>query len=198
MPAITTGHDIICIGASAGGVEAFIRIAERLPVDLPAAVFMVLHTSPYARSMMPDLLMRAGPLPARHAVHGETIERGRIYIAPPDHHLIVRREGVSVVRRPQENGVRPAIDVTFRTAAEAFGNRVVGVVLTGNLDDGTAGLSAIKRVGGVAVVQYPTEALYPGMPTSAIENVGVDHVLSLNDIPPLLVQLANEPVEEIM
>ncbi|MEA2708691.1 MAG: two-component system, chemotaxis family, protein-glutamate methylesterase/glutaminase, partial [Phycisphaerales bacterium] len=192
------GHDIICIGASAGGVEALMTIARALPADLPASVFMVLHISPYARSMMPDLLRRAGPLPAEHARHGEAIQPGRIYIAPPDHHLILKRDSLSVTRGPQENGVRPSVDVTFRSAAAAFRNRVVGVVLTGNLDDGTAGLVAIKRVGGVAIVQDPNEAMYPGMPTSAVQNVDVDHVVPLAEIGPLLARIARQPVEEVM
>ena len=140
-----TGRDIICIGASAGGVEAMLGIARGLPSDLPASVFMVLHISPYARSVMPELLSRAGPLPAEHAQNGEPIRRGRIYVAAPDHHLVINREGVAVTRGPQENGVRPSVDVTFRSAAVAYHNRVVGVVLTGNLDDGTAGLIAVKR-----------------------------------------------------
>lgn len=190
------GHDIIVIGASAGGVEALLTIARALPEDLPAAVFVVLHISPYARSVLPELLSRTGPLPAVHARNGETIQPGRIYVAPPDHHLLVRREGVSVTRGPQENGVRPAVDVLFRTAATAFRKRVVGVVLSGNLDDGTAGLAAIHRFGGVTVVQHPDEALYPGMPTNAVENVPVQYIRPLAEIAPLLVKLAREPVEE--
>jgi two-component system chemotaxis response regulator CheB len=145
---------------------------------------------------LPQILKRAGRLPAAHPRDGEPIERGRIYIPPPDHHLLIEDECVRIVRGPKENGHRPALDPMFRTAAVNYGRRVVGVVLTGMLDDGTAGLLAIKRLGGVAVAQNPGEALFPGMPMSAIANVDVDHVLHLDDIPPLLARLAREPVTE--
>jgi two-component system, chemotaxis family, protein-glutamate methylesterase/glutaminase len=190
------GHDIIVIGASAGGVEALLTIARALPADLPAAVFVVLHVSPYSRSVLPNILSRAGALAAAHPRNGDPIANGHIYVAPPDHHLLVHRGRVEVVRGPQENSCRPAVDPLFRTAAVAYRRRVVGVVLTGNLDDGTAGLAAIERVGGIAIVQDPDEALYPGMPTSAVENVPVNHVVSLPQIAPLLVRLAHEPVED--
>jgi two-component system chemotaxis response regulator CheB len=187
------GRDIIVIGASAGGVGALCGVIEYLPPDFPAAVFVVLHLAPYGRSALPAILGRSGCLPASHPESGETIEPGRIYIAPPDHHLAIDGDRVILSRNASENGHRPAIDVLFRTAARAFGPRVVGVVLTGNLDDGTAGLAAIKRCGGTAVVQDPGEADYPSMPESAIANVDVDHVLPLGDIGPLLDRLAREP-----
>jgi two-component system chemotaxis response regulator CheB len=187
------GRDIIVIGASAGGVGALSGVIEYLPPDLPAAVFVVLHLAPHGRSALPSILGRSGCLPASHPTNGEAIEPGRIYIAPPDHHLAIDGDKVILSRNASENGHRPAIDVLFRTAARAFGQRVVGVVLTGNLDDGTAGLAAIKRCGGAAVVQDPSEADYPSMPESAIANVKVDHVLALGDIGPMLDRLAREP-----
>lgn len=187
------GHDIIVIGASAGGVQALSEVIEYLPPDLPAAVFVVLHLAPHGRSALPSILGRSGCLPASHPSAGEAIEPGRIYIAPPDHHLAIEGDRIVLSRNASENGYRPAIDVLFRTAARAFGSRVVGVVLTGNLDDGTAGLAAIKRCGGTAVVQDPGEADYPSMPESAIAYVNVDHVLPLGDIGPLLDHLAREP-----
>jgi two-component system chemotaxis response regulator CheB len=167
-----------------------------LPPDLPAAVFAVLHVTPAAPSALPEILSRNSALPARHAVDGEAIEYGRVYVAPPDHHLLVESERVRVVRGPKENRVRPAADPLFRSAAKFYGPRVVGVVLTGALDDGTAGLAAIKRRGGVAVVQDPEEALYSGMPRSALENVAVDHCLPLAGIAPLLGRLAMAPAQE--
>ena len=187
------GRDIIVIGASAGGVGALCTVIEYLPPDFPAAVFVVLHLAPHSRSALPSILGRSGCLPASHPSPGETIEPGRIYVAPPDHHLAIDGDRIILSRNASENGHRPAIDVLFRTAARAFGPRVVGVVLTGNLDDGTAGLAAIKRCGGAAVVQDPDEADYPSMPESAIANVNVDHVLPLGDIGPLLDRLAREP-----
>jgi two-component system chemotaxis response regulator CheB len=189
-------HDIIVIGASAGGVEALTQLVHHLPEDLPAAVFVVLHVPAHGTSVLPMILSRNGPLPARHPADGETIERGKIYVAPPDNHLLIRRGQVRLSRGPRENGHRPAVDPLFRTAARAYGRRVVGVVLSGALDDGTAGLSAIKGRGGAAVVQEPGDALYPGMPRSALESLPIDHCLPVAQIAPILVGLANEPVPE--
>jgi two-component system, chemotaxis family, protein-glutamate methylesterase/glutaminase len=182
-------HDIIVLGASAGGVEALAQIVRPLPADLPAALFVVLHVPPHGTSVLPAILNRAGRLRASHAVDGEAIEHGRIYVAPPDHHLLVRRGTVHLSRGPRENSARPAVDPLMRTAARAYGPRVVGVVLSGNLDDGTAGLVAIKRRGGVAVVQDPNESLFAGMPRSAVENAAPDHVLPLGMIPAVLREL---------
>jgi len=190
------GHDIIVVGASAGGVEALISLVKGLPGDLPATLFIVLHISAHSRSIMPRLLSRAGSLEAIHPKDGELIEHGRIYIAPPDLHLLVKPGQIRLARGPKENGHRPAIDPLFRTAARFYGNRVVGVVLSGTLDDGTAGLWDVKRQGGIAIVQDPDEALFDGMPSSAIENVEVDHILSVAEIAATLVDLAHQPVAE--
>lgn len=190
------GHDIIVIGASAGGVEALTRLVRELPPNLPATLFVVLHIPSQSPSLLPQILDRAGPLEAIQAEEGAPITHGRIYVARPDHHLLIARGRVRVVRGPRENRHRPAIDPLFRSAAYAYGPRVVGVVLTGSLDDGTAGLAAIKSRGGIAVVQDPREALYSGMPRSAIEHVAVDHCLSLAGIAPLLARLAAQPVED--
>jgi two-component system chemotaxis response regulator CheB len=189
----TRYHDIVVVGTSAGGVEALSQLTAGLPGDLPAAVFVVLHIPPNSASALPAILHRRGLLPAAHAVHGEPVRHGRIYVAPPDHHLLLRPDGVHLTRGPRENGHRPAVDVLFRSAAAAFGSRVVGVVLTGALDDGTAGLAAIKRHGGVALVQEPSEALAPSMPVSAIAHVAVDRVLSVSELGTALVDLAKEP-----
>lgn len=189
------GHDIVVVGASAGGVEALSALARSLPADLPAAVFVVLHFPATSTSVLPRILNRAGPLRAEHARDGEVIEPGRIYIAPPDQHLSVRDGTVRLGRGPRENNHRPAVDPLFRSAARFYGPRVVGVVLSGTLDDGTVGLAAIKQRGGVAVVQHPEEALYSGMPRSALENVAVDHTLGVAEIGSLLTRLAGEPAE---
>jgi two-component system chemotaxis response regulator CheB len=180
------GHDIITIGASAGGVEAFKKIVHELPPALQAAIFVVLHISPEGPSVLPDILNRAGPLPALHPRDGDKIQLGKIYIAPPDHHLLIRRGHIHLFRGPKENNVRPAIDPLFRTAARAYGPRVIGVVLTGVLDDGTAGLLAIKARGGITVVQDPDDALFSGMPESAMKYADVDHCLPLAFLSPLL------------
>ena len=194
------GRDVIVIGASAGGVEALRELIRHLPADLPAAVFIVVHIPADAPSLLPRILSRAGSLKASHATDGEAIEHGRIYIAPPDRHLLVRRGHMSLVQGPKENGHRPAIDPLFRSAARAFGRRTIGVVLSGNLNDGSYGLGMIKACGGTAVVQDPDDALYPGMPSAAIETAAVDHVFPIAAIGDLLARLAAETVaeEEIM
>lgn len=186
-------HDLVVIGASAGGLEALRVIASGLPRGIPAAVLIVMHTSPEGPNLLPDLLRRAGPVEVVTAVNGAAIEHGKIYVAPPDHHLLVKRNQLSLSRGPKENRSRPAIDPLFRTAAAAYGPRVVGVILTGMLDDGTAGLSAVKERGGISVVQDPVDALYPSMPLSALRYVGADFMLPLSQIAPLLARLVREP-----
>jgi two-component system, chemotaxis family, protein-glutamate methylesterase/glutaminase len=178
-------RDIIVIGTSAGGVEALRELTRGLPPDLAAAVFIVIHIPATSASLLPEILNCNGPLPARHAVDGEAIERGRIDIAPPDHHMLIERSTARVVRCPKVNRARPAVDPLFRSAARAHGPRVIGVVLTGMLDDGTAGLLAIKRRGGLTAVQDPRDALYPSMPRSALKYVAVDYCLPLSGIPSL-------------
>jgi two-component system chemotaxis response regulator CheB len=187
------GHDIITIGSSAGGVEALKHIVAGLPADVPAAMFVVQHIRATEPSLLAEILSHAGPLPAVHPRDGEPIQSGHIYIAPPDHHMLPWHGHIHVVRGPKENGFRPAIDATFRTAARSYGPRVVGVVLTGMLDDGTAGLLAIKRRGGIAVVQEPAEAAFPSMPTNALRYVSVDAVLSIAEMPSMLTHFAHEP-----
>jgi two-component system, chemotaxis family, protein-glutamate methylesterase/glutaminase len=187
---------LVVLGASAGGVQALCEVVRALPTGLDAAVFAVLHLSPYGRSAMPAILSRCGPLTAVHPADGEAIRPGCIYVAPPDLHMLVERGVVRLSRAASENGFRPAVDVLFRSAARSYGARVVAVVLTGNLDDGTAGLATVKRHGGVAVVQDPAEADYPGMPASAVRNVDIDYVLPLGEIPGVLVGLCDRLAAE--
>ncbi|WP_437751186.1 chemotaxis protein CheB [Sorangium sp. So ce1389] len=190
------GHDIITIGASAGGVEVLIALIGGLPSDLPASLFVVLHFPPTARSVLPQILERTTRMPVGTAIDGEPIERGRVYIAPVDNHLMLDDGFVRVVRTAKENGHRPAVDPLFRTAAAAYGSRVVGVVLSGTRDCGTAGLLEIKRRGGIAVVQDPKDALFPEMPQSALDNVPVDHCVPLARLPPLLADLVQQRAGE--
>ncbi len=187
---------LIVVGGSAGSVEPLITLIGCLPEDLPAAVLVVVHTSPEARSHLPEILSRAGRLEARHGVDGEAIEAGRIYVAPPDHHLLVGRGHIHLSRGPREDGHRPAVDPLFRSAAQAFGPRVTGVVLSGAADDGAAGLVMIKRRGGVAVVQEPQTALHPGMPESAISAGLVDTIRNPSDIGAFLVDGAGRQIDE--
>ena len=190
-------RDIIVIGASAGGVQALVDVIAALPAGLPASVFIVIHVAPFGASAMPSILSRSGRLVAVHPRDGERIEPGKVYVAPPDHHLLIEPGRVRISRGPTENGYRPAVDVLFRTAAQVYGPRVVGVVLTGNLDDGTAGLALVKKYRGTTVVQDPEEADYPGMPRSAIASVNVDHILPIAGIGPLLVELARQPLDDL-
>ena len=190
------GHDLIVVGASAGGVEALVELARGLPRNVPAAICVVLHLPADSTSMLPQILGRAGALPAAHARDGEILRHGHVYVAPPDSHLVVEPGRLRLLGGPRENGHRRSVDVLFRTAAQEYGSRVIGVVLSGTLDDGTAGLLAIKRRGGLAVVQQPADARYPGMPQSALEHVVVDQVLPVRDIPAALSRLARETVPE--
>ncbi|HYD53682.1 MAG TPA: chemotaxis protein CheB, partial [Gemmatimonadaceae bacterium] len=187
-------RDIIVIGASAGGVEAVSQLVAELPADLPAAVFVTLHFPRNSTSMLPRILTRAGPLEAVHPTDQEPIRAGRIYVAPPDYHLIVGRGHVHLVRGPTENGNRPAVDPMFRSAAVAFGPRVIGVVLSGNLDDGTAGLYSIRRRGGLGLAQDPEEAHFPSMPVSARRHGVVDEVLPVRELASRLDALARERI----
>ncbi|VTU15278.1 Chemotaxis response regulator protein-glutamate methylesterase [Variovorax sp. PBL-H6] len=184
---------LIVVGASVGGVAALSTMAASLPADFPAPVLMVLHTGSHP-SVLPELLAARGALPAHHPVDGEPIENGHIYVAPPDHHMLVEGAHVRLNRGPKEHHTRPAVDPLFLSAALSYGPAVVGVVLTGTLDDGTAGLQAIKACGGLALVQDPSDALEPGMPSSAMKYVEVDHCLPLAQIGGLLSSLASVPV----
>ena len=163
-------HDIILVGASAGGLEALRTLLGNLPGNIAASIFVVLHIG--ARpSVLPQVLGAASPLPVAHAVDGAPIRMGHVHIAPPDLHLLVEQGNggqgrIRLSRGPRENLTRPAVDPLFRSAAEAFGPRVIGVILSGALSDGTAGLIGIKKHGGIAIVQDPDEAQYPGMPCS--------------------------------
>lgn len=188
-------RNIVVIGASAGGVVALRDLVSRFPADYNGAVFVVIHIGASARSELASILTRAGPLPAVQAEDGMLITHGRIHVALPDHHLLLERGRMRVVRGPRENRHRPAIDPLFRSAAWAYGPRAVGVVLTGHLDDGTSGLWAIKRCGGTTVVQDPADAEHPEMPSNALLYNEIDHRLPLSDIPGLLARLARQTVD---
>jgi len=177
---------LVVIGASAGGVEALTQVLSGLSVPLPGAVFIVLHLPAHSRSELPSVLQRATALPVSFAADGDAIKSGQVYVAPPDRHLMIEPGRVRLTRGPRECRVRPAIDVLFRSAAAACGPLVIGVVLSGALDDGTAGLWAIKDGGGVAIVQDPATAQCRSMPESAMQLVDVDEVLPLDTIGPAI------------
>jgi two-component system, chemotaxis family, protein-glutamate methylesterase/glutaminase len=202
-------QDIMVIGTSAGGVEALQVVAAGLPANLPASVFVVLHigTGINGQSYLPEILTKAGPLPAVRPRDGEAIQHGKVYVAPPDHHLLVMPGHVRLSHGPEENRTRPAINPLFRSAAAAYGERVTGVILTGSLDDGVAGLADIKRQGGVAVAEDPTTALFSSMPYNATLKVEMDFVVPLPEIAEVVSTLAvterssmknEEPMEKIL
>ena len=192
-----TKRDLIVMGASAGGVEALKTVVAGLPADLPAAVLVVLHVPSHTRSELPRILSRISRLPVAHARDDRALAPGTITIAPPDHHLTVRGERIRLSRGPQVNGHRPAVDPLFQTAASALKNRTIGVILSGALDDGAAGMLDIRNAGGVTIVQDPADALYPGMPRSVLQLASVDRVLPASEIPIALVELAGQDVPDL-
>jgi two-component system chemotaxis response regulator CheB len=186
---------VIVVGASTGGIEAMQELAGALPANFPAPVLVVIHIGAGSPNVLDRILSRTSKLPASYPRNGEGMKPGHLYLAPADHHLVLGDDHrLHVTRGPKENRVRPAIDPLFRSAAAAYGRHAVGVVLTGYLDDGTAGLWAIRERGGVAIVQNPEEAVAPSMPMSALKHVEVNHCLALDKIPALLVKLAHTPV----
>lgn len=188
-------RDIVVIGASAGGIDALKVLASGLPKNLKASIFVTVHIAPYGDSILDEILDRAGPLRASKAKDWEAIEQGHIYVAPPDQHLLFEKDGfLRTTRGPRENRFRPAIDPMFRAAASCFGPRVIGVILTGWLDDGTAGLRAVRERGGTTIVQHPDDAFASSMPLNAIKHVEIDHILKVNEIGPALVRLIGTPV----
>jgi two-component system chemotaxis response regulator CheB len=191
--AIIFMRDIICIGASAGGVEALQQLLAGLPARLAASVFIVLHIPPFQQSRLAEILDKAGPLAAATAKDGERIVKGRIYVAPPDHHLLLDRGKLAVIKGPKENRFRPAIDPLFRSAAQHYPERSIGILLSGLLDDGTAGLWALKRSGGIAIIQDLADALFPDMPRNASEQVEIDHTAPAAGMGSLLTRIITGP-----
>lgn len=189
MPAAAT-KDIIAIGGSAGSGAVLKRVIGALPSDLPASVFVSTHIPANTPGSLAEILSSRAALPVSQAVDGQPIERGRVYVAAPDRHLMLVDSVIRLGEGPRENMVRPAIDPMFRSAALAFGPRVVGVVLTGMLNDGASGLHAIKACGGTAVVQSPMDAESDQMPVAALEAVNADHVVSAEQMGRLLIDLA--------
>ncbi len=190
-------RDIIVIGASAGGVEALSQLISKLPADLSASLFVVVHFPSDSTSVLPHILNRLGRLHAVHPQDQEVIQYNHIYVAPPDYHLVLEPQHIRLTRGPRENGHRPAIDTLFRSAAHAYQRRVIGVILSGSRDDGTVGLAVIKQYGGLAIAQDPEEALFNSMPRSAIEQVEIDYILKITEITSKLIELVNHPINPL-
>ena len=184
---------VVVAGASAGGLEPLVALVRGLPADFAAPVCIALHTSPHSAGRIAQVLARASRLPVAHAVDDEPLRAGHVYVAPPDRHLVLELGRVRLTQGPHENRQRPAVDTLFRSAAYVYGSRTVGIVLSGALDDGTAGLWTIKDRGGLAIVQDPDEALFPSMPRSAMQHVTVDHVVPAAELAALLLGLLKAP-----
>ena len=192
------GRDLVVIGGSAGALEALGRLMDSVPGSIRAALLIAIHRSAELPGGMPSVLARHTPLPVTYAVDGEMFRLGHVYVAPPDHHLLVSADRLRVTRGPREHGLRPAVDPLFRTAARAHGPRTVGVILSGVLDDGIEGLALVKRHGGMAIVQRPEDAAHDAMPAGALARIDVDHVLPADDVGLLLARIAIEPVLPVL
>jgi two-component system, chemotaxis family, protein-glutamate methylesterase/glutaminase len=190
-------RDILAIGTSAGGVEALTFLAQQFHPQFPASVLVTIHVPSHIRSVLDDVLSRAGALPAQFASDGDTFKRGQIYIAPPNRHLIVDGHRLVLGEGARENHARPAIDPMLRSAAVCCGARTVGVVLTGTLGDGASGLCAVRRAGGISVVQDPEDAKFSEMPLTALKRARPDHVVRLGDMPALLNSLVHQRTGEM-
>jgi two-component system, chemotaxis family, protein-glutamate methylesterase/glutaminase len=189
-------RNIVVIGASTGGFEAIKQLVAILPPDLDAAIFIVWHMAPEVRGILPQVINRQKRLMAANALDGEPIVFNRIYVAPPDRHLLIEKGFVRVTRGPKENRFRPAVDPLFRSAAYSYESRVIGLVLSGALDDGTAGLWTIKNRGGIAIVQDPVDAEVPSMPENALAAVHTDYCVPVSQMGELLVTLTAQPAAE--
>jgi two-component system chemotaxis response regulator CheB len=186
--------ELFAIGASAGGIDVLRTLVKSLPRDFPAALCIVVHVSPESPGVIPHILRSAGPMPAKHAEDGERILPGTIYVAPPDHHLLLAAPNrMRLEQGPKENMARPAVDPLFRSAAKVYGCRAAGVILSGGLGDGAAGLAEIKARGGVAIVQEPREAVSPSMPKTALARVAVDHCLRSDRLAECFTNCAGAP-----
>lgn len=188
------GHSIVVVGTSSGGLEALAALLLPLPRDLAAAVFIVQHMAAESTGLaLVNHLQRVGTLPCQFGESGQRFRRGHVYIAPPDHHMLVKKGTILVTKGARENRSRPSIDPLFRSAAVSYGTRVIGIILTGQLNDGTSGLEAVKRCGGTTVVQDPKDAAYPDMPTSASKHVDIDHCVPVAVMGMLLRKLVSRP-----
>lgn len=188
-------RDIVVFGASAGGIEALQRVVGLLPRDLAASFFVVVHIPANFASQLARILTLRGGIPAVQVIDSQTFEHGCIYVAPPDQHLILEKDRVLVWHGPKEDRQRPAINPLFRSAAVAYGERVIAVVLSGALIDGSAGVWWVKRYGGIAIVQSASSAAFPDMPMSVLDYVQADYILDPEEIGHILPSLVTQPIK---
>jgi two-component system, chemotaxis family, protein-glutamate methylesterase/glutaminase len=184
---------ILVIGGSSGSIEPLVEVVGGLRSNFAAAVFVVMHMPPWAKSKLPEILSRGGPLCAIHPTAQQRIETGVVYVAPPDFHMVIKESHVELWRGPREDRHRRSINALFRSAAVEFGERAIGTILSGSLDDGATGIYWIKDYGGVTIVQDPETAKFPSMPAAALENAQIDYVLKSSEIAPLVVELFHAP-----
>ncbi len=185
-------RNIIVVGASAGGVNALVTLVKALPPDFAASIFIVMHLHPSTPSTLPLILTKEGGMKALHAQDNEPIQEGKIYIAPPDHHMLLEKDRILVRRGPKENRFRPSIDALFRSAAYIYGSRVIGIILSGMLNDGTSGMWSVKRMGGVGIIQDPADALFDSMPVNVLEFVEIDYSVPISEMGEVIIKLVNE------
>jgi two-component system chemotaxis response regulator CheB len=183
--------NLIVIGGSAGAIEALLELVPQFPAEIDAAICIVVHFPADSPSLLPQLLRRHTKLSVSPATEGAELKSGQIYIAPPDWHLLIEDHTCRLSHGPREHGYRPSIDAMFRTAAEAFGTNTVGVILSGSLDDGSAGLRHIRLRGGRCVVQDPSDATFPGMPTNAMRQVNVDRSVAISQMGQVLLEIVD-------
>jgi two-component system chemotaxis response regulator CheB len=186
-------RDIVVVGASAGGIEALKAFVKDLPADFKGSIFIVLHVPSYSETRLPWILSKVGNIEAVLPDDGEEIEPGKIYVAPNDHHMLLQEGKIVVKRGPKENRFRPAIDALFRSAAYVYGSRVIGIILSGLLDDGASGIWTIKQMGGTVIVQEPEDAEQPQLPKNVLQYVVPDYTLAAIDMGPIVAGLVKEP-----
>ncbi len=191
-------HDIIVIGASAGGLQPLLAITSQLPANINASIFIVKHVSPEApENVLMQCLISDSRMQVRVPIHGEPFSKGCIYVAPPGRHMILKDDKILITQGPRENGMRPSIDALFRSAAANYGSRVVGIVLSGLLYDGCAGMDAIKRSGGKGIVQNPDEAAYADMPKNTLDHIpDIDYVLPSREMARVILELSVTPIHQ--
>jgi two-component system chemotaxis response regulator CheB len=198
MSPLVRGRNVVVIGGSAGAVEALFETLAMLPPDLKASVAIVLHRHPTFASSLGALFSRRSTMPVVEPEEGQAFKPGRVYLAPQDRHMTVGQGVIHLSRDPKQHHTRPAIDPLFMSAAEHYGSRVVGALLTGNLSDGVSGLIHIKEEGGVSLVQDPAEAPYPSMPRNALIYDHVDLVFRISSLGRLLARLVEgESVQSV-
>ncbi|MBV8819474.1 MAG: chemotaxis protein CheB, partial [Acidobacteriaceae bacterium] len=184
-------RDVVVIGGSAGSISVLRTLVSSLAEDISAAIFIIVHSPPRTGNQLTQMLQKYARIPVREASDGAALEHGVIYVAQPDRHVLIADGHMHSTRGPKEGLHRPSINVTFRSAAQALGPRVIGVLLSGMLDDGASGLWEISRRGGVAIIQDPDDALFPSMPLNALRDAAVHYRLRANEIAPLLKPLVD-------